>query len=211
MVKESDIDEGNHQPKKDSDLVKFLKKRSFIYLACAVVFVVFFVPEMLQPSDFEKMQIEKCEGEGQIIACEIISSYKGTNDEGSNLRDMLMTQIEKAYDTERILKHKDTTYRESAINIQDQKGIGFYEVHFTIQHTMIYDTEKILKHKDTTYRESAINIQDQKGIGFYEVHFIIQTYDDTRDYVWHVNIDTKEIIPVNSGAKKMQNIVDNYD
>ena len=170
MVKESDIDEENNQPKKDSDLVKFLKKRSFIYLACAVVFVVFFVPEMLQPSDFEKMQIEKCEGEGQIIACEIISSYKGTNDEGSNLRDMLMTQIEKAYDTEIILKHKDTTYRESAINIQDQKGIGFYEVHFTIQ-----------------------------------------TYDDTREYVWHVNIDTKEIIPVNSGAKKMQNIVDNYD
>ena len=39
MVKDSDIDEENKQPKKESDLVKFLKKRSFIYLACAVVSV----------------------------------------------------------------------------------------------------------------------------------------------------------------------------
>ena len=55
MVEDSNIDEENKQPKKESDLVKFLKKRSFIYLACAVVFVVFFVPEMLQPDDLEKI------------------------------------------------------------------------------------------------------------------------------------------------------------
>ena len=170
MVKHSDIDKENNQPKKESDLVKFLKKRSFIYLACTVFFVVFFVPDMIQPDNLESKTILNLADDEQKVAWEIIKSYKGTDDKGSNLFDMLTLQIEKAYDTEKILKHKDTTYRESAINIQDQKGIGFYEVRFTIQ-----------------------------------------TYDDIREYIWHVNIDTKEIIPVNNDTKKLQNIVDYFD
>ena len=41
MVKErKDEPEENKKAEKESDLKKFLKKRSFIYLMCAVAFVV---------------------------------------------------------------------------------------------------------------------------------------------------------------------------
>ena len=101
---------------------------------------------------------------------EIIKSYKGTDDEGSNLFDMLTLQIENAYVSEEILKHKDTKLEISASDIQDQKGTGFYEVHLTVK-----------------------------------------THDNVREYIWNVNIDTEEIVFANNGAKKMLNIVDNYD
>ena len=54
MVEDSKLGKNDKNTKKESDLKKFLKKRSFIYLMCAVVFVVFFVPDMIQPSDLEK-------------------------------------------------------------------------------------------------------------------------------------------------------------
>ena len=41
--------------------------------------------------------------------------------------------------------------------------------------------------------------------------FSFETYDDNRDYVWQVNIQTNEIFPINDGAKKMTNIVEFYD
>ena len=43
MVEDSKPDKDDKNVKKESDLKKFLKKRSFLYLMCAVVFVVFFV------------------------------------------------------------------------------------------------------------------------------------------------------------------------
>ena len=52
MVKErKDEPEENKKTEKESDLKKFLKKRSFIYLMCAVAFVVIVVPDMIAPSD----------------------------------------------------------------------------------------------------------------------------------------------------------------
>ena len=170
MVKHSDIDKENNQPKKESDLVKFLKKRSFIYLACTVFFVVFFVPDMIQPDNLESKTILNLADDEQKVAWEIIKSYKGTDDEGSNLFDMLILQIENAYVSEEILKHKDTKLEISVSDIQDQKGAGFYEVHLTVK-----------------------------------------THDNVREYIWNVNIDTEEIAFANNGAKKMLNIVDNYD
>ena len=47
MVEHSRSDKDDNKVKKESDLKKFLKKRSFLYLMCAVVFVVFFVPVYL--------------------------------------------------------------------------------------------------------------------------------------------------------------------
>ena len=52
MVKErKDESKDDKKPKKESDLKKFLNKRSFIYLSAAVFFVVFIVPDMIAPSD----------------------------------------------------------------------------------------------------------------------------------------------------------------
>ena len=38
-----------------------------------------------------------------------------------------------------------------------------------------------------------------------------QTYDTHREYLWMVNIETEEIIPLNADAKKMMDIVELYD
>ena len=168
MVEDSKQGKDDKNVKKESDLKKFLKKRSFLYLMCAVVFVVFFVPDMIAPSDHAVDCVS--DNNEQNLAWNILKSYKGSDDSGFNLFDTIITQIENAYPNEKIFKHNDTTLECFVLDIQEQKGVGFYEVNFTFQ-----------------------------------------TYDDVRVYIWNVNIETEEIIPVNDGARKMINIVEFYD
>ena len=171
MVKERrDKSEDDKKIKKESDLKKFLKKRSFLYLMCAVVFVVFFVPDMIAPSDLENKLVENLESDEQNTAWNIVKSYNGPDNSGYNLFDAIISQTENAYPNEKILKHNDTILEVSILDIQEQNGIIFYEVHFTFQ-----------------------------------------TYNAVREYIWNVNIQTEEIIPVNDDARKMMNIVDFYD
>ena len=171
MVEErKDKREEDNKIKKESDLKKFLKKRSFIYLMCAVFFVVFFVPDMIAPSDLEKKLVENLESDEQNIAWNIVKSYRGPDDSGYNLFDTIITQIENAYPNEKILKHNDTMLEVSVLDMREQKGAAFYEVHFTFQ-----------------------------------------TYNAMQKYIWNVNIETEEIIPLNDGARKMMNIVEFYD
>ena len=122
------------------------------------------------PSDLEKKLPADFDIREQQIAWNIIKSYKGADDEGSNLFDTIITQIENAYPNEKILQHRDTILEISVLYIQEQKDVEFYEVKFTFQ-----------------------------------------TYDDVREYIWNVNIETEEIISINDGARKMMNIVDSYN
>jgi len=171
MVKErKDESKDDKKPKKESDLKKFLNKRSFIYLMAAVFFVVFIVPDMIAPSDLEKKLVENLESDEQNIAWSIVKSYRGSDDSGNNLFDAIITQRENAYPTEKILKHNDTMLEVSVLDMQEQKGASFYDVHFTFQ-----------------------------------------TYNAVQEYIWNVNIETEEIIPLNDGAKKMMDIVEFYD
>jgi len=171
MVKErKDESKDDKKPKKESDLKKFLNKRSFIYLSAAVFFVVFIVPDMMAPSDLEKKLTVDFGSDEQNIAWNIIKSYNGADDEGFNLFDTIITQTENAY-----------------------------------------PNEKILQHRDTILEISVLYTQEQNNVGFYEVKLIFQTYDDVREYIWNVNIETEEIIPITDGARKMMNIVDFYD
>ena len=126
--------------------------------------------QMYDTSGLENIQTEEFDISKQEIAWNIIKSYKGADDEGSNLLDTIITQTENAYPNEKILKHNDTILEISAVNIEEENGVGFYEVHFTFQ-----------------------------------------TYDDVREYIWNVNIETEEIISINDRARKMMNIVDFYD
>jgi len=165
--RESDEDK---KIKKESDLKKFLKKRSFLYLMCAVAFVVIVVPDMIAPSDLDKKLVENLVSEEQNTAWNIVKSYKGTDDDGFNLFDTMITQIENAYPNEKILKHNDTMLTVSVEEAARSTGPAFYEVNFTFK-----------------------------------------TYNAMEDYIWNVNIETEEIIPINDGAKKMMNIVEFYD
>jgi len=171
MVEErKDKREEDKKIKKESDLKKFLNKRSFIYLSAAVFFVVFIVPDMIAPSDLEKKLVENLESDEQNIAWSIVKSYRGSDDSGNNLFDAIITQRENAYPTEKILKHNDTMLTVSA-------------------------------------EEAARSV----GHAFYEVHFTFKTYNAVQEYIWNVNIETEEIIPLNDGAKKMMDIVEFYD
>jgi len=171
MVEErKDKREDDKKPKKESDLKKFLNKRSFIYLSAAVFFVVFIVPDMIAPSDLEKKLVENLESDEQNIAWSIVKSYRGSDDSGNNLFDAIITQRENAYPTEKILTHNDTMLTVSA-------------------------------------EEAARSV----GHAFYEVHFTFKTYNAVQEYIWNVNIETEEIIPLNDGAKKMMDIVEFYD
>jgi len=171
MVEErKDKREDDKKPKKESDLKKFLNKRSFIYLSAAVFFVVFIVPDMIAPSDLEKKLVENLESDEQNIAWSIVKSYRGSDDSGNNLFDAIITQRENAYPTEKILKHNDTMLEVSVLDMQEQKGVSFYDVHFTFQ-----------------------------------------TYNAVQEYIWNVNIETEEIIPLNDRAKKMMDLVELYD
>ena len=171
MVKEErhESDE-DKKVKKESDLKKFLKKRSFLYLMCAVAFVVIVVPDMIAPSDLDKKLVENLVSDEQNSAWNIVKSYKGADDDGFNLFDTMITQIENAYPNEKILKHNDTMLTVSVEEVARSAGSAFYEVNFTFK-----------------------------------------TYNAIEDYIWNVNIETEEIIPISDGARKMMNIVDFYD
>ena len=165
MARDSNSDKKNNGPEKESDLKKFLKKRSFIYLMCAVAFVVIVVPDMIAPSDLENLDNDE-----QNTAWQIIKSYKGANNEGFELFELMIKLIEDAYPTEKILEHRDTIFEISAVN------------------------------KDLEY-----------GVGFYVVYFTFHTVNDSKKFIWKVNILTEEIFPVNSEARQMLNYVDYYD
>ena len=171
MVKEErhESDE-DKKIKKESDLKKFLKKRSFLYLMCAVAFVVIVVPDMIAPSDLDKKLVENLVSDEQNSAWNIVKSYKGADDDGFNLFDTMITQIENAYPNEKILKHNDTMLTVSVEEATRSAGSAFYEVNFTFK-----------------------------------------TYNAMENYIWNVNIETEEIIPISDGARKMMNIVDFYD
>ena len=171
MVKERrDEPTDDKKTEKESELKKFLKKRSFIYLMCAVAFVVIVVPDMIAPSDLEMKLVENLESDEQNTAWNIVKSYKGPDDSGYNLFDTIITQIQNAYPNEKILNHNDTMLEVFVLHMQEQNDNAFYEVHFTFQ-----------------------------------------TYNAVQEYVWNVNIETEEIIPLNDGARKMMNIVEFYD
>ena len=171
MVKEErhESDE-DKKTKKESALKKFLKKRSFLYLMCAVAFVVIVVPDMIAPSDLDNKLVEILVSEEQNIAWNIVKSYKGADDDGFNLFDSMIAQIENAYPNEKILKHNDTMLTVSVEEAARSAGPAFYEVNFTFK-----------------------------------------TYNAMENYIWNVNIETEEIIPISDGARKMMNIVDFYD
>ena len=139
MVKErKDEPEDNKKVKKESDLKKFLNKRSFIYLMAAVFFVVFIVPDMIAPSDLEKKLVDNLTTDEQKTAWNIVKDYNGSDNSGYNLFDTIITQIENAYPNEKILKHNDTILEIIVLNSCYRDGIpecddGLYHVQLSFE------------------------------------------------------------------------------
>jgi len=197
MVKErKDEPKDDKKPKKESDLKKFLNKRSFIYLSAAVFFVVFIVPDMIAPSDLEKKFVDLTLSSNDILddkAWNIVKSYRGPDDSGYNLFEAIITQTENAYPNEQILKHNDTVLEVSAFGIPDDLWLG--------------DRSILLSYPKTSVPGSPQNIYE-----YYMVTFTFQTYDDHREYVWMVDMKDQTIFgALNDDTQKMMDIVELYD
>ena len=151
MVKErKDEPKDDKKPKKESDLKKFLNKRSFIYLMAAVFFVVFIVPDMIAPSDLEKKLVENLETDEQSIAWSIVKSYRGPDDSGYNLFEAIITTNENRYPNEQIQKHNDTVLEVSAYPAGSPPYVlEYYMVTFTFQTYDAYREYVWLVHMET--------------------------------------------------------------
>jgi len=121
----------------------------------------------------------------------------------SDLEKKLVENLEN--DEQNIAWNIVKSYRGS-----DDSGYNLFDAIIT-QRENAYPTEKILKHNDTMLTVSAEEAASSVGHAFYEVHFTFQTYNAVQEYIWNVNIETEEIIPLNDGAKKMMDIVEFYD
>jgi len=168
MAKKHKSNRENEKQKKESELVKFLKKRSFIYIGLISVFLIFVIPDLLE-GNLESRLSDDSTGD-EKIAIDLLKSYNGSNEKGLSVIDALSNQIDDSYPNEKIFGKSDTK--------MDLYAIG-----------------------PTENSENEI----------YEVHFYFETYKEKLDYVWNVNIATGEIEYVNSGAKKIKEIVDYYD
>ena len=172
MAKERrDKSEDDKKIKKESDLKKFLKKRSFLYLMCAVVFVVFFVPDMIAPSDLENKLVENLVDERGDKAWNIVKSYRGPDDSGYNLFEAIITQTENAYPNEQILKHNDTVLEVSAGPAGSPQNIyEYYMVTFIFQ---TYDDHReyvwMVDMKDQTIL-TALNDDTQRMMDIVELY-----------------------------------------
>ena len=151
MAKERrDKSEDDKKIKKESDLKKFLKKRSFLYLMCAVVFVVFFVPDMIAPSDLENKLVENLVDERGDKAWNIVKSYRGPDDSGYNLFEAIITTNENRYPNEQIQKHNDTVLEVSAYPAGSPPYVlEYYMVTFTFQTYDAYREYVWLVHMET--------------------------------------------------------------
>ena len=172
MAKERrDKSEDDKKIKKESDLKKFLKKRSFLYLMCAVVFVVFFVPDMIAPSDLENKLVENLVDERGDKAWNIVKSYRGPDDSGYNLFEAIITQTENVYPNEQILKHNDTVLEVSAGPAGSPQNIyEYYMVTFIFQ---TYDDHReyvwMVDMKDQTIL-TALNDDTQRMMDIVELY-----------------------------------------
>ena len=168
MAKKHKSDKEKKVQKKESELIKFLKKRSFIYVGLMAVFLIFVIPDLLE-GDLKSRLSDDAKGD-EKIAIDLLKSYNGSNEKGLSVIDALSNQIDDSYPKEKIFGQNDTK-------------LDLY----------------------------AIGPMENSGNEIYEVHFYFETYKETLDYVWNVNIVTGEIQSVNSGAKKIKELVDYYD
>ena len=70
-----------------------------------------------------------------------------------------------------------------------------------------YPNEKIFDHKKTIVDLTVTNIDSKE----YKVNFNFESHKGEMDYDWNVNLDSEKIIPNNSEAKYIIDLVDYYD
>ena len=103
----------------------FLKKRAPIYLGIIGLFMIFAYPALTEKNLESLLADDSFEG-NERIAVEMIKFYKGTNDTGMTILQVIEGKINDKYSDQKIFDDKDT-WAEFTAEVTDTKN---YEVVF---------------------------------------------------------------------------------
>ena len=103
MVKK-DYSKKPHEPK---SFAAFLKKRAPIYLGLLGLFFVFAYPAMTEKDLTSLLEDDSFEG-NEKIALEMVKFYKGSNDSGISVIDVIEEKINDKHDGQKIFDHEKT-------------------------------------------------------------------------------------------------------
>ena len=141
----------------------FLKKRAPIYLGLIGLFFLFAYPALTEKT--LENSLPSFEGEQQQ-AVDLLKSYKGTNDRGMTVIQVISDNLADKYTDENI-----------------------------------YENEK-------TKIELFVSDENHP---IYKISLNVDSYKGKLEYVWNVNMNSKEIQGVSSDAKQILDIVNYYD
>ena len=103
----------------------FLKKRAPIYLGIIGLFMIFAYPALTEKNLESLLADDSFEGK-EKIAVEMVKFYKGTNDTGMTILQVIEEKINDRYSDQKIFDDKDT-WAEFTAEVTDTKN---YEVVF---------------------------------------------------------------------------------
>ena len=103
----------------------FLKKRAPIYLGIIGLFMIFAYPALTEKNLESLLADDSFEG-SEKIAVEMVKFYKGTNDTGMTILQVIEEKINDKYSDQKIFDDRDT-WAEFTVEVTDTKN---YEVVF---------------------------------------------------------------------------------
>ena len=141
----------------------FLKKRAPIYLGLIGLFFLFAYPALTEKN--LENSLPSFEGEKQQ-AVDLLKSYKGTNERGMTVIQVISDNLADKYTDENI-----------------------------------YENEKT---------KIELFVSDE-NYPIYKISLNVDSYKGKLEYVWNVNMNSKEIQAASSDAKQILDIVNYYD
>ena len=141
----------------------FLKKRAPIYLGLIGLFFLFAYPALTEKT--LENSLPSFDGEQQQ-AVDLLKSYKGENERGMTVIQVISDNLADKYTDENI-----------------------------------YENEKT---------KIELFVSDE-NYPIYKISLNVDSYKGKLEYIWNVNMDSKEIQAVSSDAKQILDIVNYYD
>jgi len=141
----------------------FLKKRAPIYLGLIGLFFLFAYPALTEKT--LENSLPSFDGEQQE-AVDLLKSYKGENERGMTVIQVISDNLADKYTDENI-----------------------------------YENEKT---------KIELFVSDE-NYPIYKISLNVDSYKGKLEYIWNVNVDSKEIQAVSSDAKQILDIVNYYD
>ena len=100
-------DSKKRDKKKESEFVKFVKKRAPIYIAVAAIVVIFVIPELTKKDLQSHFPEDMVESERQVL--DTLMEYKGSDGNGLSVIEAVTEKINAEYPDEKIYDSKKTS------------------------------------------------------------------------------------------------------